>query len=147
MTNDDHTLTTPLPSSEPAADTAAPEPAAENAAPEPAADTAAPEPTPFMSAPTPVAPAVTFAPPVAPPEAPPTAAPPGYGPTFKKGPRIGIILWGVIVTLIGVSTMAMSTGWRVDATILLVCLLLAAGATILVGSVLGALRSRDRSPS
>ena len=75
----------------------------------------------------------------------PVPAPAGYGPVDRRtGPRTGTIIWGILVTLFGLVTIAMSSGWRFDGTILVVSFLVTAGMAILAGSIYGVIRSRDR---
>lgn len=103
-------------------ESAAPRPAAAAEAPAPPRPTAAPAPT---SAPAPA-------------PAPPPATP--AGPEL----RVGTVVWGLVVAVVGIGIVSFAWGARIDGGLALIVLLAGAGVALLVGSLVVALRRPHR---
>jgi|GEM_PF-1040468 len=73
---------------------------------------------------------------------PPPPAPPAPEP--RKGLRVGTVVWGLIVAVVGVGLLSIAWGAHLDAELALIVLLGAAGVALLVGSLIGMRRSRNR---
>lgn len=111
----------------------------EGAAPQPAAATEVPAP------PRPTAtPAPTTAP--APTSAPASAPAPAPAPATPAGPelRVGTVVWGLVVAVVGIGIVSFAWGARIDGGLALIVLLAGAGVALLVGSLVVALRRPHR---
>jgi hypothetical protein len=62
----------------------------------------------------------------------------------RSGLRVGTIVWGIVVAVIGVGLLSLAWGAQLDAQLSLIVLLGAAGVALLVGSLVGLRRSRTR---
>jgi hypothetical protein len=85
---------------------------------------------------------------------PPTAsygAPPATGwaappkPLVRTTPRTSTIVWGFISLAIGVGAISVAAGATLDIGLAMIWLLAAAGAVLIVASVVGAVRRRNRA--
>ncbi|BDO43135.1 hypothetical protein [Cellulomonas sp. NTE-D12] len=104
-------------------------------APRPAAATeTAPPPRPTGAA----APAPVSAPALAPAPAPTPATP--AGPEL----RVGTVVWGLVVAVVGIGIVSFAWGARIDGGLALIVLLAGAGVALLVGSLVVALRRPHR---
>ncbi len=63
-------------------------------------------------------------------------------PLVRSGPRTGTIVWGFLVVAVGVGLLAQSAGARIDVELGAILLLGAAGALLVLGSLLSAARRR-----
>lgn len=70
----------------------------------------------------------------------PTPAPPA--PRQDRGPRVGTVVWGLVIAAIGVGLLAVALGVVFDVELAFIVLVAAAGVLLLVGSVFGARRRR-----
>ncbi|WP_263729603.1 hypothetical protein [Cellulomonas sp. SG140] len=129
--------TRPMPVAEGTAETAregadAPRP------PAAAQPTAVPQPT---AAP---APAAAHAP--APAPAPAAAHAPAPAPATPAGPelRVGTVVWGLVVAVVGIGIVSFAWGARIDGGLALIVLLAGAGVALLVGSLVVAIRRPHR---
>jgi hypothetical protein len=59
-----------------------------------------------------------------------------------QAPRVGTIVWGLIVALVGLSVLALSVGWTVDIGLAVIILLIAGGFALVIGALAGVVRSR-----
>jgi hypothetical protein len=82
--------------------------------------------------------------PAVPAAASPFAAPPTYLPPVKKGARPGVIVWGLIVTLVGLLISATFIGMRFDPGLFTIVFLLVAGLALLVGALVAATRGHAK---
>ncbi len=62
----------------------------------------------------------------------------------RAGLRVGTVVWGLVIVAVGVGLLSAAWGAHVDAELALIVLLGAAGVALLVGSLVGMRRSRDR---
>ena len=101
----------------------------------------------------PVSPAVVATPAVPPVPAVPTVLPAPAGGTPPVYPsadparptlRVGTIVWGLVITAIGIGIIASAAGAQVDVQLALIALLAGSGIALLAGSVLGSMRRRER---
>lgn len=90
-------------------------------APAPVGPAAAPAPG---SAPGPVAPAAAA-----------TTAPEADAPV-RRGVRVGTFVWGLVIVAVGIGVLGLSAGYTLDVELALIILLGAAGAAMLVGSLI-----------
>ncbi|MDR2114349.1 MAG: hypothetical protein LBO75_03610 [Bifidobacteriaceae bacterium] len=60
--------------------------------------------------------------------------------TVKTGPRLGVVIWGLLIALVGVWVIAASMGFSVDSRLALIILLALAGLTLVVTALIAALR-------
>ncbi|MBK5250010.1 MAG: hypothetical protein JJE50_11395 [Actinomycetales bacterium] len=70
----------------------------------------------------------------------PSSAPATRVPT---GPRVGTIVWGLILALIGVGAVAVGAGVQLDLQAALIALLVVAGISLLVGAIATSARQRE----
>ncbi len=75
------------------------------------------------------------------PPAPP--APPVYAEP-RPAQRVGTVVWGLVIAVIGVGLLAVAWGADIDAELALIVLLGAAGLALLIGSLATMWRSRAR---
>ncbi|MFB9956210.1 hypothetical protein [Cellulomonas denverensis] len=68
-------------------------------------------------------------------------------PAPPRGPRSGTVIWGLIVVAVGAGILAAAAGLRIDFQLAFIALLAVAGVGLLVSSLIGAVRRRDRSAS
>ena len=75
----------------------------------------------------------------------PYAAPAGYDQRGRRGPRTGMIVWGVIVTIIGllIATAAMRPNSE-QIEVATILILFAAGCVLLVAALIVAIRGRSK---
>ena len=66
-------------------------------------------------------------------------------PLVKTTPRTGTIVWGFIILAIGIGAISVAAGATVDITLAMIWLLAAAGAVLVVASIVGAARRRGRT--
>ena len=71
-----------------------------------------------------------------------TAATPQPEP--RTAPRVGTVVWGLVIAAVGVGLLSVAWGAHLDAELALIVLLGAAGVALLVGSLVGMRRSRNR---
>lgn len=74
--------------------------------------------------------------PVATVSAPPTTAP------RRRGPRVGTVVWGLVVIALGIGILGTIAGFRIDFGLAVIVLLGAAGLALVVGSLVTSLRRR-----
>ncbi|TDE97597.1 hypothetical protein EXU48_05310 [Occultella glacieicola] len=70
---------------------------------------------------------------------------PGYSPGSpapRERARVGTIVWGLVLVLLGVVVVAIGLGFEVDLEVFLIGLLGIAGVGLLVGTAISALRGR-----
>jgi hypothetical protein len=73
----------------------------------------------------------------------PVPAPVSYGGPNLNGPRIGVIVWGVILMLFGLAIIGMTLGRDVvEIELFTIGALFTAGAALLVGAVIATVRGR-----
>lgn len=78
------------------------------------------------------------------PAAAPAPAPlPAPTPT-TRGIRVGTLVWGMVLAAVGVGVLALSAGYTLDVELAMIVLLGAAGAVMLVGSILKGRRRSGR---
>jgi hypothetical protein len=70
----------------------------------------------------------------------PPPGPPLLAASVKTGPRVGLILWGLIVAVFGAWIMAASAGVAIDAQLALILILAISGLALIVSAVIAALR-------
>ena len=58
--------------------------------------------------------------------------------------RVGTVVWGLVVTAVGVGLLSVAWGAHLDTELAFIVLLGAAGVALLVGSLVGMRRSRHR---
>ncbi|MDR3202464.1 MAG: hypothetical protein LBT54_04960 [Bifidobacteriaceae bacterium] len=116
----------------------------ESAATAPAATAPIAPAEPAATAPLPASPPAAPVPvPAALPE-PPLTAPPGYG-GERRGVRIGTIVWGVIVVLVGLAIGSLALGLAVDLGLAAIVVLVLGGLALVAGALIGVGRDRLRS--
>lgn len=59
-----------------------------------------------------------------------------------RGPRVGTVVWGLVIAAIGVGLLAVASGASLDVELAIIVLVAAAGVALLVGSLLTARRRR-----
>ena len=64
--------------------------------------------------------------------------------TTERGPRVSTVVWGLVVTALGVVVLATAGGARIDLGLAAIVLLAGAGVALLIGSLAAAGR-RGRS--
>ncbi|WP_425954971.1 hypothetical protein [Xylanimonas sp. McL0601] len=96
-------------------------------------------PTPSYTTPAPTTPSYTA--PVY--EAPAWTPPPP--PLVRTTPRTGTIVWGFVILAIGVGALSVAAGASLDVGLAMIYLLAFAGAVLVVASVFGAARRRNRT--
>ncbi|GAB3160440.1 hypothetical protein GCM10027059_08480 [Myceligenerans halotolerans] len=69
------------------------------------------------------------------PNVPPRPAPP-------QGPRVGTVVWGLVVLAIGLGVLAASAGARIDVSLAAILLLGGAGVALVAGSIVSSFRRR-----
>lgn len=79
----------------------------------------------------------------------PAAAPapaPAPAPATPAGPelRVGTVVWGLVVAVVGIGIVSFAWGARIDGGLALIVLLAGAGVALLVGSLVVALRRPHR---
>ena len=76
------------------------------------------------------------------PEALPPAPAPAPAQPARPGPRVGTVVWGLILAVIGVGVIAAAAGARFDVELVSIALLALAGVGLVVGSVATSVRRR-----
>jgi hypothetical protein len=71
-------------------------------------------------------------------------APAGGEPAARTSPRVGTVVWGLVVAAVAVGLLSVAWGAHLDAELAFIVLLGAAGVALLVGSLVGMRRSRHR---
>jgi|GEM_PF-5034662 len=66
-------------------------------------------------------------------------------PLVRTGPRASTIVWGLVVLVVGLGLLARTAGLGIDGQLTAIVLLAAAGALLVVASVVGAVRRRGRT--
>ncbi|MBX9244670.1 hypothetical protein ICW40_07585 [Actinotalea ferrariae] len=61
----------------------------------------------------------------------------------RRGVRVGTVVWGLVIAAVGVGLVAFASGVVFDVELALILLVAAAGAALLLGSLLGARRRRS----
>ena len=74
--------------------------------------------------------------------APPTSKPAAK--SFKKGPRIGLIIWGLIIASMGAWIIAGSAGYRIDGQLAVIGLAAGTGLLLVITAIISAIRRPDR---
>ncbi|MBC7550852.1 MAG: hypothetical protein H7269_08150 [Cellulomonas sp.] len=72
----------------------------------------------------------------------PEALPPAPPQPARPGPRVGTVVWGLILAVIGVGVIAAAAGARFDVELVAIALLVLAGVGLVVGSVATSVRRR-----
>ncbi|MCL1870119.1 MAG: hypothetical protein FWF90_06855 [Promicromonosporaceae bacterium] len=72
---------------------------------------------------------------------------PPPAPLVRTTPRTGTIVWGFIILAIGIGALSVAAGATLDVGLAMIWLLAAAGAVLVVASIVGAARRRGRSGS
>lgn len=62
----------------------------------------------------------------------------------SRGIRVGTLVWGMVLAAVGVGVLALSAGYTLDVELAMIVLLGAAGAVMLVGSILKGRRRPGR---
>lgn len=65
-------------------------------------------------------------------------------PAPRTTPRVGTVVWGLVVAAVGVGLLSIAWGAHLDTELAFIVLLGAAGVALLVGSLAGMRRSRNR---
>jgi hypothetical protein len=58
----------------------------------------------------------------------------------KTGPRLGLVVWGIIVAIFGLWIMAASSGLIINGQLALIVILALGGLTLIVTALIAALR-------
>jgi putative Ca2+/H+ antiporter (TMEM165/GDT1 family) len=66
--------------------------------------------------------------------------PPRPAPAVKTGPRVGMIIVGIVIALIGAWIIAASSGFMVDEQLALILILALGGLTLIVSALIAAWR-------
>jgi hypothetical protein len=61
-----------------------------------------------------------------------------------RAPRVGTVVWGLVIAAIGVGILALAAGLVFDVELALIALVAAAGAALLVGSLITGVRRSGR---
>jgi fatty acid desaturase len=61
-------------------------------------------------------------------------------PPVKTGPRLGLVIWGLVLAIAGIWTIAASSGLRVDGQLAFIIALAAAGAALVVAAIVAAVK-------
>lgn len=72
----------------------------------------------------------------------PEALPPAPAQPARPGPRVGTVVWGLILAVIGIGVIAAAAGARFDVELVSIALLALAGVGLVVGSVATSVRRR-----
>ena len=72
----------------------------------------------------------------------PEALPPAPAQPARPGPRVGTVVWGLILAVVGVGVIAAAAGARFDVELVSIALLALAGVGLVVGSVATSVRRR-----
>ncbi len=72
---------------------------------------------------------------------------PPPAPPVKTTPRTSTIVWGFVILAIGIGVLSVVAGATIDVGLAMIWLLAAAGAVLVVASIAGAARRRNRSQS
>ncbi|MBU4336349.1 MAG: hypothetical protein KJ548_07225 [Actinobacteria bacterium] len=75
-----------------------------------------------------------------------TSTPIPQDPDDTRGPRVSTVVWGLVVTALGVGVIALATGSTIDVGLAAIVLLAGAGVALLIGSLTAGMR-RNRPPS
>ncbi|GAA4735764.1 hypothetical protein GCM10023216_30970 [Isoptericola chiayiensis] len=75
----------------------------------------------------------------------PAAGAAAVAPLVRTGPRASTIVWGLVVLVVGLGLLARTAGLGIDGQLTAIVLLAAAGALLVVASVVGAVRRRGRT--
>ena len=62
--------------------------------------------------------------------------------TGRRSPRVGTVVWGLVVAVIGAGVISVAAGARVDVELALIALLALAGAALVAGSIASGMRHR-----
>lgn len=62
----------------------------------------------------------------------------------RRGLRVGTVVWGLVIALVGAVILAVASGFRVDLQLTFIVLLAVAGVALLAGSIFSAARRRGR---
>ena len=66
-------------------------------------------------------------------------------PTFKRGPRLGLVIWGLLLTGLGLWLVVGSTGYVVDSQLVLIGLAAGTGLVLVIAAIASAIsRSVNR---
>lgn len=60
--------------------------------------------------------------------------------TDSRGPRVGTVVWGLVVIALGAGVIALATGSTIDLGLAAIVLLAGAGLALLIGSLAAGLR-------
>ncbi|MBL0884700.1 hypothetical protein [Myceligenerans indicum] len=72
-----------------------------------------------------------------------TANPPATPPAASQGPRVGTIVWGLVVLAVGLGVLAATAGARIDVSFAAILLLGGAGIALVAGSIVSSFRRRN----
>jgi hypothetical protein len=75
------------------------------------------------------------------PTPPPRVAAGPVSATAPSGPRVGTVVWGLVLALVGIGVTAIGAGAALDVQAALIALLVVAGTALLVGAVVTARRA------
>lgn len=64
--------------------------------------------------------------------------------TGRRGPRVGTVVWGLVIAAVGVGVLALAAGLVFDVELALITLVAAAGAALLIGSLITGIRRSGR---
>lgn len=60
----------------------------------------------------------------------------------RRGPRVGAVVWGLVVVVLGIGILVSIAGFRIDTGLAAILVLGAAGLALVVGSLVTSLRRR-----
>lgn len=106
---------------------------------------AAPQDEPTRPEPLLTQPVATVAAPVATEQVTPAPAAPAPVPPViepRRGPRVGAVVWGLVVVVLGIGILVSIAGFRIDTGLAAILVLGAAGLALVVGSLVTSLRRR-----
>ncbi|MBO0608608.1 hypothetical protein J0911_06130 [Myceligenerans salitolerans] len=66
----------------------------------------------------------------------------GARPAPSQGPRVGTVVWGLVVLAIGLGVLAAAAGARIDVSLAAILLLGGAGIALVAGSIVSSFRRR-----
>ncbi|MCR6704147.1 MAG: hypothetical protein NVV66_05480 [Cellulomonas sp.] len=60
----------------------------------------------------------------------------------ERGPRVGTVVWGLVLAVLGVGVLAWAGGRRIDVDVAAIVLVAGAGVALLIGSIISGTRRR-----
>jgi len=73
----------------------------------------------------------------------PAAAPAPTEPDERRSPRVGTVVWGLVLAVLGVGVLAWAAGREIDLDVAAIVLVAGAGVALLVGSLVSGMRRRS----